>query len=82
MHLIICNLSPADLFKWLYSCELLIGFTGNDYLCMSGIIPGSYVAYKEAYQGKKKLSYSSVILCEISSKILEQNIVPNYNQAF
>ena len=40
------------------------------------------MAYKEAYQGKKKPSYSSVILCEISSKILEQNIVPNYNQTF
>jgi hypothetical protein len=65
MYLIICNLSPADLLKGLYSCELLIGFTGNDYLCMSGIIPGSYVAYKETYQVKNKLSYSSFILYEI-----------------
>ena len=42
----ICNLSLADLYKGLYSCKRFIGFTDNDYLCMSGIILRSCVTYK------------------------------------
>jgi len=42
----ICNLSTADLFKGLNSCKCFIRFTGNDCLCMSGIILRSCVTYK------------------------------------
>lgn len=66
----ICNPSPTDLFKGLYSCKSFIGFTGNDYLCMSGIILRSCVTYKETYLVPYKISYSTSMPNENGSRTL------------
>ena len=39
----------VNFLKGLYSRKLFIGFIGNDGLCMSGIIPKSYVAFMGSY---------------------------------
>ena len=66
----ICNLSTADLFKGLNSCKFFIRFTGNDYLCMSGIILWSCVTYKGTYLGPFKISYSTHMPNENGSRTL------------
>ena len=66
----ICNLSTVDLFKGLNSCKCFIRFTGNDYLCMSGIILQSCVTYKGTYLVPFKISYSTHMPNENGSRTL------------
>ena len=66
----ICNLSLADLYKGLYSCKRFIGFTDNDYLCMSGIILRSCVTYKGTHLVPFKISYSTHMPNENGSRTL------------